>query len=378
MISTTSLFKNNSRNVAVLLTISSGVLNVLHAEGKAALPVPEKFELTKKIHALIVKKANAEAKLEAYDETVPKANNAKLTLLPIPAGEFTIGSPASEKGRADDEGPQKKLKINAFWMSKTEIPWKLYTPYYQNNMPRNKDGTLLKVKGGEDLATLVSQPTPQYHDMFLNGEFANQPEFPAMDMTHHAASKFCQWLSAQTGHFYRLPTEAEWEYAARAGTATRWSFGDDDSKLGDYAWFVDNSNFTYQKVGLKKPNPWGLHDMHGNVSEWVLDFYLADGYSKFNNGDINPWNTPTKRYSRTTRGGSWDSDPAETRSAARLGSDKMWKKEDPQIPKSVWYHTDGQHVGFRIVRPAKIPSAEEMHRYWNTDTWSEERNNEDL
>ena len=363
---------------SLVTVLCGGLISSLAAKEKAALPVPERFEITQKIHALIVKKSKADAELKAYTEMVPKAENATIELLPVKGGVFMLGSSDTEEGRNADEGPQRKVAIKPFWMSKHEITWRLYNPYYQNGKARNKNGTLMNLKGDEDLATLVCQPTPQYHDMFLNGSFLNEEDYPAMDMTHHAASKFCQWLSAQTGHFYRLPTEAEWEYACRAGTKTRWSFGDDVSKLGDYAWYEDNSNFTYQKVGLKKPNPWGFHDMHGNVSEWVLDQYSPAFYKAIKEGATHPWNPPVTRYPRVARGGSWDSAVAGTRSAARLGSDKIWKKEDPQIPKSVWYHTDGQHVGFRVVRSLEIPSAEEMHRYWNSDWWSQERNGEDL
>lgn len=365
----------------VLIFLASTVLPVTAKEKSAELPVPEKFDLTKKVYAEVIKKSGAKpvsAELKGYTEIVPKAGGAKFEMLPVKGGEFMMGSPAAETGRKADEGPQRKVRIEPFWMGKVEVTWKLYTPFYQNGKARNKDGSLMKTTGREDLAVLVCQPTPQYHDMFMNNSFANESNHPAMDMTHHAASKFCQWLSAQTGHFYRLPTEAEWEYACRAGTTTRWSFGDEASELGEYAWYEDNSNFTYQEVGLKKPNPWGFHDMHGNVAEWVLDQYDAKHYVQIKDGAVGPWNVPTTRYPRVVRGGSWDSALVGTRSAARLGSVKGWKSKDPQVPKSVWYHTDSQHVGFRVVRPAKIPSAEEMHRYWNTDWCTPERNQEDM
>jgi len=191
--------------------------------------------------------------------------------------------------------------------------------------------------------------------------------FPAISMTQHAANKYCQWLSAKTGHFYRLPTEAEWEYACRAGTTTAYSFGDDPSQLDEYAWYDKNSDGKYQKVGKKKPNPWGLYDMHGNVAEWCLDQYEPN-YERFASAmSEDPWVKSTKGYPQDVRGGSWiDENAALLRSAARRGSDRVWKIQDPQLPKSIWYHTDAQFLGFRIVRPLKVPTPEQLSNYWTS------------
>jgi formylglycine-generating enzyme required for sulfatase activity len=187
--------------------------------------------------------------------------------------------------------------------------------------------------------------------------------YPAICMTQLAAKMYCKWLSAKTGRLYRLPTEAEWEYACRAGTTTAYSFGDQPGQLDEYAWYFDNCD-AYQKVGQKKPNPWGLHDMHGNVTEWVLDQYAPDGYAQLAaRQETNPVLAPTAIYPRVVRGGSWLDDPEMLRSAARGKSDPEWKKQDPQIPRSVWYHTNADFVGFRVVRPWRTPAAGEAERY---------------
>ncbi len=367
------------------------------------LPSMNRMFVSKKIHAAVAAKGGSSApgEMKDYEEVVPRAGNAKYKLAAIKGGEFLIGSPDTEPDREEDEGPQRKVKIEPFWIGQTEIPWQLYKPFYENGIARNKDGTLLAasakavitVKGKNrakalkdalargdhnNVVDVVSQPTPQYHDMFLSGELPSDLNYPAMCTTHHATSKFCQWLTAQTGHFYRLPTEAEWEYACRAGTTTAYSFGDDVDKLDDYAWHGYNADATYHPVASKKPNAWGLYDMHGNVAEWVLDGFSAGYRKSLKDGALNPWHIPVTRYPRIVKGGSWDSEKEECRSASRLHSVNDWKDTDPQVPKSIWYHTDGQHIGFRIVRPLKTPSAEEMHLYWNTDWWEPKRNSEDL
>jgi formylglycine-generating enzyme required for sulfatase activity len=166
--------------------------------------------------------------------------------------------------------------------------------------------------------------------------------------------EYCRWLSAKTGKTFRLPTEAEWEYACRAGTTTAYSFGNDPKTLGDYAWFADNSEEVTHPVGQKKPNAWGLHDMHGNVAEWCLDRYRKDSYSTFpiDKPTLGPVLMPTSdRFPNVARGGSWADPPGRLRSAVRRGSDKSWIKRDPQRPQSIWWLTDADFVGFRIVRP---------------------------
>src|SRR5260370_1693579 len=175
----------------------------------------------------------------------------------------------------------------------------------------------------DELVDAVSRPTRPYVEMSfrmgLNG-------FPAISMTQHAANKYAEWLSAKTGQFYRLPTEAEWEYACRAGTTTAYSFGDDASQLGEYAWYADNSKGKYQKLGTKKPNPWGLYDMYGNVMEWTLDQYLP--YSA--EAATNPWGKAVKPYPHAVRAGSWTDDAGAFPCARRVPCAAAGKMHDPQ------------------------------------------------
>src|SRR5437763_5384513 len=234
--------------------------------------------------------------MKAYTKTV-LGNTAKYAMVPIKSGEFTMGSPDSEPGRNPDEGPQHKVKLDPFWMQECEVTWDEYELFMFSEQSTAKDAA-----SGADA---TSRPTKPYVEMSFG---MGKGGFPAISMTQHAANKYCQWLSAKTGHFYRLPTEAEWEYACRAGTTTPLFFGTDASKLGEYAWYEDNSDFKYQKVGKKKPNPWGLYDIYGNVTEWVLDQYDPEFYKQCADKGIvtDPWNKATKPYPHSVRGGSWD------------------------------------------------------------------------
>jgi formylglycine-generating enzyme required for sulfatase activity len=321
----------------------------------------DNLELAKQIRDKIVAthKEQSQGDMKSYDAKVP-ITGAAYSMVAIPSGEFLMGSPDKEAGRKPDEGPQHKVKIDPFWMGKFEVTWDEYEPFMITSVARRKNGTPETIPPDADAAFITSKPTTPYTEMSFG---MGTKGFPAISMTEHAALKYCQWLSAQTGHFYRLPTEAEWEYACRAGTTTAYSWGDDPSKVGEYAWYWDNAGEKYQKIGLKKPNPWGLYDMHGNVIEWCLDWY--EPYSAA--AGENPYVKPGKLlYPRIARGGSWYDDADMLRSATRFKSNPKWKIQDPQLPKSIWYHTDGSWLGFRLVRPLKVPSAEEMFQIWNS------------
>ncbi len=321
------------------------------------------LELVQEIQTFILENSpeKSEADMKEYSAVIP-GFKAEYTMLPIAGGEFKMGSPEGEAGRNEDEGPQHTVKIEPFWMGKHEVTWDEYLNFMMPEDPRNKDGSLANPKPDASMIDLVSRPTEPYQDMSFG---MGQDGYPAICMTQHAANKYCEWLSAKTGHFYRLPTEAEWEYACRAGTTTAYSFGDDPRKLDDYAWYFKNSNYQYQKVGQKKPNPWGLHDMHGNVLEWTIDQYFPDFYAQSKDETLlNPWGKSITPYPHTARGGSWDDDPEDLRSAVRRASNENWKMQDPQLPKSIWYHTDAVWLGFRLVRPLNVPSPEEMKSFW--------------
>jgi formylglycine-generating enzyme required for sulfatase activity len=284
-----------------------------------------------------------------YSVTIP-GTTVSYDMAPIPGGEFEMGSAATK-----DESPVHKVRIEPFWMQAHEVTWDEYRLFMfakQAGETVNKDA----------LVDAVSRPTKPYVEMSfgmgING-------YPAISMTQHAANKYAEWLSAKTGQFYRLPTEAEWEYACRADSAPV-------TTLDDYAWYVTNSSGKYQKVEAKKPNAWGLYDMLGNVMEWTLDQYVA-GYAQFAGRIITePWVRATKPYPHAVRGGSWNDKANLVTCTARAQSDPDWKMEDPQLPKSIWYHTDAQWLGFRLVRPVKVPSADEMYAYWNSGVEQEQ------
>ena len=283
-------------------------------------------------------------------------------MVPIPGGSFAMGSVDGTPGHKSDEGPTHEVQIAPFWMGKHEVTWNQYEIWTFSLDIQRRQVNNLEPSDLDKKADAVTRPTKPYTDMTFG---MGKDGYPAICMTQLAAKTYCKWLSQKTGRYYRLPTEAEWEYACRAGTKTTYSFGDDPAQLGDYAWYFENSNDAYHKVGLKKPNPWGLYDMHGNVAEWTLDQYVPEGYKEFAGQAVkNPLVIPKSLYPQAARGGSWSDDPELLRSAARVGSHRDWKQQDPQIPQSIWYFTDALFLGFRVVRPFEEPSAEEKAKIW--------------
>jgi len=330
--------------------IAAAVLAAPFLVAQAAKPDAKEMAAVERIRARIEERSTKTAadKPAAYKVTIPNTT-VGYGMAPIPAGEFTMGSAAAD-GKAD-ERPPHNVTVDAFWMQTHEVTWDAYLMFMFADQARERDNPDVVVDA-------LSRPTAPHLEMSFG---RGNNGFPAISMTQHAANKFARWLSAKTGEFYRLPTEAEWEYACRAGGDGRLE------PLDDYAWFKKNSpqgaftSGTYHTIATKKPNAWGLHDMLGNVMEWTLDQYGP--YTAA--AQPNPWARATKPYPHAVRGGSWNDEAPAVTCTARVASEASWKRQDPQLPKSVWYMTDAQWLGFRLVRPATLPSAVEMYRAWN-------------
>jgi formylglycine-generating enzyme required for sulfatase activity len=195
-----------------------------------------------------------------YETTIP-GTDVVFRMIPIPGGEFMMGSPDAEQGRNPDEGPQRKFTVAPFWMGECEVTWaeyRLFMQLYRHLKEFQSRG--LRLVTDDNRIDAVTAPTPLYEPDFTF-EFGDDPKQPAVSMTQYAARQYTKWLSAITTQQYRLPTEAEWEYACRGGTTTRWYFGDDATSLSEHGWFADNSDKAGSKiVRQKKPNPYGLYD----------------------------------------------------------------------------------------------------------------------
>lgn len=275
----------------------------------------------------------------------------------VPAGSWSIGSPESEEGREADEGPATVVELGAYWIGRFEVTDDAFSIF---RFP-DRDADTTAVPGAVYRVDAVSRPSPPYEDPAFGMGGTGKP---AVGMTQWGALHYAKWLTEKTGVFFRLPTEAEWETACRAGTnrvgETVAPQLTDPSEIG---WFEENSRLELQAVGSKRPNAWQIHDMLGNASEWMLDEYVTDYHAQVAD-QTDPWIQPSRLHPRTVRGGAYD-DPADAlRCGARLESTTDWKRRDPQIPKSFWWNTDSPFLGFRLVAPAEAPSPEEQAAFW--------------
>lgn len=381
-----------SKSFLVILlgtSLLTGTTSLLVNAKEPVQPTKQKGFVAEKPNGLHSVATN-EGYMVAYTERIP-GTDIEFEMIPILGGEFLLGSPDTEAERNADEGPQVRLVVAPFWMGKCEVTWAEYQAFMNtysalkslhelrvemkrfgeeseqfNDLPKVKEfltNESLDVDG-------VTAPTPLY-EPDVTYAYGQDPNQPAVTMSQFGAKQYTKWLSGITQTAYRLPTEAEWEYAARAGSTTPYAFPANES-LDDYAWYAANSGDELQAVGTKLPNAWGLHDMHGNVAEWVLDQYAAQHYAQISHKamalDAVHW--PTQLYPRVIRGGCWFDDPAQCRSAARHQSDDPeWTASDPNLPISPWWFTEdpASGIGFRLARPVAPMDEALRKKVWDAD-----------
>ena len=299
---------------------------------------------------------------KSFTEQIPEST-VSFTMIAIPGGAFKMGSPTNEPFRKDDEEPMRNVTVNSFFMSEIEVTWDMYWYFYSKTMSegRTPPENVFANNSRSD-ADAISGPTPPFGFPDQGWGGGNRP---AITMTHYAAETFCQWLSRVTGKKYRLPTEAEWEYAARGGTQMPYFFEGNPKtfsnhgfwrkfqkaqteEISDYVVYQNNSRNRTQEPSTVKPNPFGLKNMLGNVMEYCADKYDPEAYGKTAKNVENPLNINGTEW--VVRGGNYLSDAAEVRCAARdYTRNDEWLKTDPQQPKSIWWYSDVRGIGFRIV-----------------------------
>lgn len=274
-----------------------------------------------------------------YKQLIPGANNY-IEMVSIQGGNYFI--------------EDTKIEISSFWIAKFEITWDQYKEFEDLHLKS------LNPKRGDSKFDGFTGPTQPYIDMSFG---MGKKGYPAINITHYAATQYCKWLTLNTGIFFRLPTEAEWELACNGSSG---SSEINMKSIGEYGWYIDNSKYKYHKVGEKMPNSYGLYDMIGNVSEWTSDQYFDNYHQKLISDKItiDPYFKPDKLYPRTVRGGSWKDDVDNIGCDSRKPSNHHWKRRDPQLPKSNWWLTNAEFVGFRIVRPLHPPDQKEWEQFW--------------
>ncbi|TWU42202.1 formylglycine-generating enzyme family protein [Novipirellula artificiosorum] len=305
-----------------------------------------------------------------YSLVIP-GTDVTIDMVPVPAGTFKLGSPEDEADRNDDEGPQIEVNVDPMWVAKTETTWGQYREYMKlYSIFKEFEASGVRPVDDSNKVDAITAPTELYDPSFTY-EYGEDDDQPAVTITQYSAQQFSKWLSRVSGQQLRLPTEAEWEYAARGGTTTAYSWGDSVDEIDDYAWFFDNADDGLGAVASKEPNPFGLYDMHGNAAEWTINQHTPDGYQAFADKAplraIDVVNWPSTSSECVVRGGSFLMDAEQLRSAARMASDDApWKEDDPNFPRSPWWFTseDGRGVGFRIVRSYQPLDTELIKKFW--------------
>ena len=315
-------------------------------------------------HSVIYTKAAEVDSFKDFTETIP-GTTISFEMIAIPGGTFSIGSPKLQSYREPDEGPQRMIKVNSFWIGKTEVSWDEYDAFYRQTAAEGRTEDQYAANQTMSKFDAVTGPTPPYGNPDQGWGKSGRP---AITMTHYAATKYCEWLSKVTGKKYRLPTEAEWEYAARGKTEgpyfftgnpeqyskkNFWNrlFGADTSVINSYVIYDRNSQGkTHPQVAVR-PNFYGLLHTLGNVKEFCLDWYAPDTYATYPETDVVVDPTgPKSGTEYVIRGGSYKSDAAAVRIADRnYTRHDAWMLTDPQMPKSLWWYSDNSDVGFRVV-----------------------------
>jgi formylglycine-generating enzyme len=334
-------------------------LNVGHYNRNAIHAHDTTFGVTITASQVLYTQPAVVGSFENYTEKIPGTNVA-FEMVAIPGGTFKMGSPEDEQFRKQDEGPLRKVTLSEFWMSKNEVTWDEYLAFFRATGSQGRTEGQEVTKKNIDAITGATPPWGAPDQGWGKGSR------PAITMSWHAANVYCQWLSKVTGKKYRLPTEAEWEYACRGGTETPYFFPGnpkdfsstgflkkllkpDTSNIASRVIYKLNSSSKTQEPSAVQENPFGLKNMSGNVAEFCLDFYSADFYKNDSLELINP-KGPLAGQEHVIRGGSFKSDAKDVRSAARdFTRTNAWLMTDPQMPKSIWWYSDCIDVGFRVV-----------------------------
>jgi formylglycine-generating enzyme len=299
----------------------------------------------------------------SFTEKIPNSA-VTFNMVAIPGGTFQIGSPEGEPFRTEDEGPVRNVEISPFFMAEIEVTWDEYLAFYAQTSAEGRSTDTEGSRTEQNKTDAISGATPPYGQPDQGWGMGKRP---AISFSFHAAETYCRWLSQVTGKTYRLPTEAEWEYACRAGTTgpyffpgdpkkfekrglKAWLSENDTSVINTYVIYRENSPTKTQTADRVKPNPFGLKNMSGNVAEFCSDWYQPNAYLLYPEGVIRDPKGPAEGIEHVIRGGSFLNDAGSVRSAYRdYTRTEEWLRTDPQIPKSIWWYSDSYNVGFRVV-----------------------------